>query len=155
MNSKETAEYAKLMTHAPQIKASGLEGDYRALAEFNNIVLAGHETKFGMEFVTWEWVQNHSALWQGHYYGDDYAAAKQDFVTRSELLPEERLFSDEQLAEIYLCIYETLDSAYHLSPRREELLMESIKQIEAAVPKLDELLQKSNEAEWHNNMQMT
>lgn len=155
MNSKEADEYAKLMEHAPHIKASGLAGDYRALAEFNNVVLAGHETKFGMEFVTWEWVQNHTALWQGHYYGDDYAAAKQDFVTRSELLPEKSLFSDKQLAEIYRCIYETLDSSYHLSPWREELLKESIKQIEATVPSLDELVQKSNEAEWNNNMQMT
>lgn len=156
MNNKETtSEYEQLMEHAPQIRASGLDGDYRALAEFNNVVLAGHETKFGMEFVTWEWVQNHTALWQGHYYGDDYAAAKQDFVARSELLPEERLFSDKQLAEIYLCIYETLDSAYHLSQGREELLLESIKQIEAAVSNLDELVQKSNEAEWNNNMQMT
>ena len=62
-------EYEKLMEQAPRIKASGLEGDYRALAEFNNIVLAGHQTKYGMEFVTWEWVQNHTALWQGHYIG--------------------------------------------------------------------------------------
>lgn len=134
MNRKETAEYTKLMEQAPQINASGLEGDYRALTEFNNVVLAGHETQFGVEFVTWEWVQNHSALWQGHYYGDDYAAVKQDFVTRSELIPEERLFSDKQLAEIYLCIYETLDSSYHISPGREELMKESINQIEATIP---------------------
>lgn len=59
-------EQLLLMERAPQLKASGLEGDYRSLAEFNDIVLAGHQTKFGMEFVTWEWVQNHTALWQGH-----------------------------------------------------------------------------------------
>ena len=61
-------EYEKLMERAPQIKASGLEGDYRLLAEFNDVVLAGHQTRYGMEFVTWEWVQNHTSLWQGHYY---------------------------------------------------------------------------------------
>lgn len=156
MDNKETAaEYIQLMERAPQIRASGLEGDYRALAEFNNVVLTGHQTRFGMEFVTWEWVQNHTALWQGHYYCDGYAAAKQDFVTRSGLFPQERIFGDKQLAEMYCCIRETLDTASHLSPRREELLKESIKQIEATVPKLDELLQQSNEAEWHNNMQMT
>ena len=59
MEQKSQApEYQKLMEQAPQIKASGLTGDYRALAEFNNVVLAGHRTRFGMEFVTWEWVQN-------------------------------------------------------------------------------------------------
>lgn len=145
--SRETTEHQKLMEQAPQIRASGLEGDYRALAEFNNVVLAGHQTRFGMEFVTWEWVQNHTTLWQGHYYGDSYAAAKQDFVTRSGILPQERIFSDQQLAEMYRSIRETLEGNYPITPEREKLLTESAGQIEAAVPHLEELVQKSNEAE--------
>lgn len=48
----QVPEYQKLMKQAPQIHASGLEGDYRRLAEFNNVVLAVHQTRFGMEFVT-------------------------------------------------------------------------------------------------------
>ncbi len=140
-------EYQKLMEQAPQIHASGLEGDYRALAEFNNVVLAGHQTRFGTEFVTWEWVQNHSTLWQGHYYGNSYAAAKQDFVTRSGLLPQEHIFSDQQLTEIYRCIHETLESGYPITVEREKLLTGAAEQIEAAVPHLEELVQKSNEAE--------
>lgn len=145
--SRETAEYQKLMEQALRIKANGLEGDYRALAEFNNVVLAGHQTKYGMEFVTWEWVQSHTSLWQGHYYGDDYAAAKQDFVTRSGLLPQEHIFSDRHLTEMYRCIHETLESGYPITPEREKLLIESAEQIESAVPHLEELVQKSNEAE--------
>ena len=148
MEQKNQApEYQKLMEQAPQIRASGLEGDYRALAEFNNVVLAGHQTRFGMEFVTWEWVQNHSTLWQGHYYGDSYAAAKQDFVTRSGLLPQKQLFSDQQLTEMYRCIHETLENGYPITMEREKLLTESAEQIEAAVPNLEELVQKSNDAE--------
>ena len=134
------------MEQAPRIKASGLEGDYRALAEFNNIVLAGHQTKYGMEFVTWEWVQNHTALWQGHYT-DSYDAAKRDFATRSGLLSPNQLFSDQQLAEVYRCVHETLESDYSITLEREKLLTESAEQIEAAVPNLEELVQKSNEAE--------
>lgn len=140
-------EQLLLMERAPQLKASGLEGDYRSLAEFNDIVLAGHQTKFGMEFVTWEWVQNHTALWQGHYYGDNYAAAKKDFVTRSGLLPQELLFSDQQLIEMYRCIHETLESDYPITADREKLLTGAAEQIEAAVPNLEELVQKSNEEE--------
>lgn len=143
----QVPEYQKLMEQASQIHASGLEGDYRTLAEFNNVVLAGHQTRFGMEFVTWEWVQNHTTLWQGHYYGDDYDAAKQDFTTRSGLLPQERIFSDQQLTEMYRCIHETLESGYPVTLEREKLLTESAEQIEAAVPHLEELVQKSNEAE--------
>lgn len=145
--SRGAAEYQKLMEQAAQIRAGGLDGDYRALAEFNNVVLAGHQTRFGMEFVTWEWVQNYTSLWQGHYYGNNYAAAKQDFVTRSGLLPRECIFSDQQLTEMYRCIYETLESGYPITPEREKLLTEAAKQIEAAVPNLEELIQRSNEAE--------
>ena len=110
-------EYEKLMERAPQIKASGLEGDYRLLAEFNDVVLAGHQTRYGMEFVTWEWVQNHTSLWQ------------------------------EPLAEVYRCVHETLDSEYPMTGEREKLLKDVAVQIERAVPNLDELVQKSNEAE--------
>lgn len=145
--TRTAAQYMLLMGQAPQLKASSLEGDYRALAEFNNVVLAGHQTRFGMEFVTWEWVQNHTSLWQGHYYGDNYTAAKRDFATRSGLLPPEQLFSDQQLAEMYRCIHETLESSYSLSSEREKLLSDAISQIERAVPRLNELVQKSNEAE--------
>lgn len=139
-------EYEKLMEQAPRIKASGLEGDYRALAEFNNIVLAGHQTKYGMEFVTWEWVQNHTALWQGHYT-DSYDAAKRDFATRSGLLSPNQLFSDQQLAEVYRCVHETLESDYSITLEREKLLTGIAEQIESAIPSLDELVQRSNEQE--------
>ena len=36
-----TLEYMTAMETAPQLKASGLEGDYRILADFNGTVLAG------------------------------------------------------------------------------------------------------------------
>ena len=131
-------EYEKLMEQAPRIKASGLEGDYRALAEFNNIVLAGHQTKYGMEFVTWEWVQNHTALWQGHYT-DSYDAAKRDFATRSGLLPSELLFTQDQLAVIF-------DAAQHMTalglvsnPAQEKLLEQIMEQIEDTVPQVIDL----------------
>lgn len=141
-------KYERLMDQAPRIKASGLEGDYRALAEFNNVVLAGHQTKFGMEFVTWEWVQDHTALWQGHYYGDDYAVAKQDFATRSGLIPSCALFTPEQLTEIYRSICETME-LYSITPEREQCLQSAIDQIKALIPDLEMrteiLLQKEEE----------
>ena len=141
-------EYERLMEQAPRIKASGLAGDYRALAEFNNVVLAGHQTKYGMEFVTWEWVQNHTALWQGHYYGDNYAAAKQDFATRSGLILSDALFTLEQLGEIYRCICEVLENS-SVTPEREQRLQSATNQMKAIVPDLveraDLSLQKEEE----------
>ena len=78
----ETLAYTKQMAIAPPLAANGLSGDYRLLAEFENIVLAGHEREggYGVEFITWERIRDGTELWQGHYYGNDYAAAKQDFA---------------------------------------------------------------------------
>lgn len=146
MTKDEKSEYVALMDLAKSIQASGLEGDYRALAEFNNIVLAGHQTRYGIEFVTWEWVQNHTALWQGHYT-NSYEAAKRDFATRSGLILPEQLFNDQQLVEVYRCIHEMLESDYSITLEREKLLTGIVEQIETAVPSIAELVQRSNTQE--------
>ena len=53
--AKMTSEYMAILEYAPQLKASGLTGDYRILADFGDAVLAGHPTERGVQFVTWEW----------------------------------------------------------------------------------------------------
>ena len=131
------------------MKADGLSGDYRLLAEFHGVVLAGHEqeSRYGVEFITWEWINDRSGLWQGHYYDNNYEGAQQDFVERSGLIAQDRLFTNEQLAEIYRCIHETLDSGYPITDSRREILQNACTQIENAVSNLDELVQASNQEE--------
>ena len=51
----KTLEYMTAMKAAPQLKASGLDGDYRILADFVGTVLAGTPSKYGVQFVTWDW----------------------------------------------------------------------------------------------------
>ena len=53
--AKMTSEYMAILETAPRLKASGLTGDYRVLADFSSAVLAGHPTERGVQFVTWEW----------------------------------------------------------------------------------------------------
>ena len=48
-----TSEYMAILETAPRLKASGLDGDYRILANFGSAVLAGHPTERGGQFVTW------------------------------------------------------------------------------------------------------
>lgn len=89
----------------PVLREEGLPDGYRLLAEFNDTVLAGHQTRYGMQFVTWERAHNRS-LCQGHYYDSfhatgAYTAAKQDFTVRSGLLPSELLFTKEQMAVLF------------------------------------------------------
>ena len=150
--TKITAEYMRQMEAAPQLTASGLTGDYRLLAEFNDTVLAGHPSKYGVQFITWEWVRDHTALYQGNYYGpesgtDSYTAAKRNFAARSGLVPRSALFTPEQLAEVYRCIHETLESRYPITDERKKCLESAAEQIERGVPDLDEQVALSNQKE--------
>ena len=52
---RTTAEYMRQMETAPFLKADGLEDGYKVLADFNGIVLAGIQSKYGAQFVTWDW----------------------------------------------------------------------------------------------------
>ena len=146
-----TAEYTKQMEAAPILKASGLSEEFKLLANFNGSVLAGQETKYGVQMVTWDWTYNKTGVTQGHYYGpggvDSYTAAKQDFAVRSGLVPGGALFEPEQMTEIYRCIHETLDSEYPITEERRKLLESAVEQIERTVPDLAQRVEQSNQKE--------
>ena len=90
-----TVEYMKQMESAPILKASGLDESYKILAEFNGVLLVGHPSSCGVQFVTWEWRYDHTGVYQGHYTSHHYEDAKRDFAIRSGLLKKEQLFSHE------------------------------------------------------------
>ncbi len=150
--AKATAQYMKLMEAAPSLKAKGLGGNYRLLAEFNGTVLAGQPTKYGVQFVTWERDFDKTGLCWGHYF-EDYGKAKQDFATRSGLVAESWQFSAEQLTEVYRTVHETLESGYYIPEERERLLKRVVEQIEQAVPDLQERVNLSNQKELEAGMQ--
>ncbi len=106
--AKVTAQYMALMEAAPPLKVKGLEGGYRLLAEFNGTVLAGQPTRYGVQFATWERDFAKTGLCWGHYF-EDYEKAKLDVSARSGLVAEDRLFSAEQLTEVYRTVHKTLD----------------------------------------------
>ena len=144
----ETLTYMKQMASAPPLVADGLTGNYRLLAEFGDVVLAGHEHErgYGVEFVTWERIQDGTSLWQGHYYDNDYAAAKQDFAVRSGLIPSGLLFTQDQLAVIF-------DAAQHMTalglvsnPEQEKLLEQIMEQVEEVVPQVIDLANELTES---------
>ena len=146
--ARTTAEYMSQIQAAPQL-GIGPKGDYRLLADFNDVVLAGHPTRYGVQFITWERIQEGTALHQGDYYGpgagvDSYTAAKQGFAVRAGLIPKSVLFTPEQLTEVYRSIHETLDGVYPITDERRKLLESAAKQIEDIVPDLDERVDISN-----------
>ena len=143
----QTMEYMTAMETAPQLKGSGLEGDYRILADFNGTVLAGMHSKHGVQFVTWDWDYDRTGVVHGHYFMENYDGAKQDFATRSGLIQKEQLFSPEQLTEIFRCCADSVDEDFfELTEEQEELIRGIQQQIRVCAPDLDERVRQQEDA---------
>lgn len=123
--TKTTSEYMAMMERAPQLKARDLEGDYRVLADFNGIVLAGHPTSYGVRFITWEWDWNREGVHTGNYFYEHYEEAKRDFTTRSGLVPKDALFAPEQLTEIYHALRFTIQRSPLIRNQRSQEMSRS------------------------------
>ena len=143
----QTLEYMTAMESAPQLRASGLDDDYRILADFGGTVLAGTPSKYGIQFVTWDWDYDRTGVVHGHYFMENYDAAKQDFATRSGLVQKEQLFSPEQLTEIFRCCADSVDEDFfELTDTQEEMIRGIQQQIRVCVPDLDERVRQQEEA---------
>jgi len=146
---RNTAEYMRQMETAPVLKADGLEDGYKVLADFNGIVLAGIQSKYGAQFVTWDWRFDRKGVCHGHYYtglysSGNYDAAKRDFAVRSGLIPEQQLFREEQLMEIYRCCTDTLQGSFELSYDQEKTIQDVRKQIKECLPDIMERIQQQD-----------
>ena len=143
----KTLEYMTAMEAAPQLKASGLEGDYRILTDFNGTVLAGTHSKHGVQFVTWDWDYDRTGLSHGHYFMENYNGAKQNFAIRSGLIHKEQLFSPEQMTEIYRCCADSVDGDFFdLTAEQEKVIRSVQQQIEDCVPDLAERIRQQEDA---------
>ena len=140
-------EYMRIFERAPALKAIGLEDSYKVLADFGDAVLAGRSCKTGAKFVTWEWDFDRQGVHAGHYFMENYEAAKQDFAVRAGLIESQRLFSDEQLAVIRNACEFALEDDATLSYAEEKQLQSVQEQIELLLPQ--------QEQEQHHTMEQT
>ena len=127
-------EYMRIFERAPALKAIGLEDSYKVLADFGDAVLAGRSCKTGAKFVTWEWDFDRQGVHAGHYFMENYEAAKQDFAVRAGLVESQRLFSDEQIAVIKNACEFALEDDATLSYAEEKQLHSVQEQIELLLP---------------------
>ena len=130
----QVKEYMRIFERAPALKAIGLEDTYKVLADFGDAVLAGQLGKKGARFVTWEWDFDRQGVHAGHYFMENYEAAKQDFAVRAGLVESQRLFSDEQLAVIRDACAFALEDDATLSYAEEKQLQSVQEQIELLLP---------------------
>ena len=127
-------EYLRIMERAPTLKAVDLDENYKILAEFDDIVLAGRMSKNGARFVTWEYDFDRCGVHTGHYFMQNYEGAKLDFAVRAGLVESQRLFSDEQLAVIQNACEFALEDDATLSYAEEKQLQSVQEQIELLLP---------------------
>ena len=142
-------EYTEAMASGPVLEAVGLHEEFRLLAEYDGVVLAGQELEsdWGYKFATWRRSLDGASLDHGNYYHNDYEEAKLNFACRSGLVQESRQFTNEQLTELYRCIHETLESGYPITRDRENILRAVAERIEDSVSDLDDRVMRSNEKE--------
>ena len=145
--SGHVKEYMRIFERAPALKAIGLEDSYKVLADFGDAVLAGRSCKTGAKFVTWEWDFDRQGVHAGHYFMENYEAAKKDFAVRAGLVESQRLFSDEQLAVIRNACEFALEDDATLSYAEEKQLQSVQEQIELLLPQ--------QEKEQHHTMDQT
>ena len=147
--ASQVREYMPIFARAPALKAIGLEGSYKILADFGDAVLAGRLGKKGARFVTWEWDFDRKGVHAGHYHMENYEAAKMDFAVRAGLINEQRLFSDKELGVIRnACEFALTDDAT-LTYGDETRLRSVQEQIELLLP------QKEQTPEQHSEMEQT
>ena len=135
----------RIFERAPALKAVGLDDTYKVLADFGDAVLAGQLGKKGARFVTWEWDFDRQGVHAGHYFMENYEAAKQDFAVRAGLVESQRLFSDEQLAVIRNACEFALEDDATLSYAEEKQLQSVQEQIELLLPQQERQEQHSTD----------
>ena len=147
-----TKEFLEVMDNSPELTAVDLNVPYKKLLEYNNVVLAGTEHSDGsFEFVTWDCKNN--SLDHGHYY-EDYERAKEDFVKRSELLPENQIFSADERFELYRCVEDTLSAGFELSSDVENILADVKEKLKESIPDFDKRLTTLDEQDQQQEQKM-
>ena len=141
----QVKEYMQILDRAPALKAVGLDDTYKVLADFGDAVLAGQLGKKGARFVTWEWDFDRQGVHTGHYFMENYEAAKQDFAVRAGLVNEQRLFSDEQIAVIKNACEFALEDDATLSYAEEKQLHNVQEQIGQLLPEPEQEQQPTME----------
>ena len=147
-----TKEFLEVMDNSPELTAVDLNVPYKKLLEYNDVVLAGTEYSDGsVEFVTWDYKNN--SLDHGHYY-EDYGRAKEDFVKRAGLLPENQIYSVEERFELYRCVEDTLSAGFELSSDVENILADVKEKLKESIPDFDKRLTTLDEQDQQQEQKM-
>ena len=143
----EVYAYVEAVENAPILRAADLHEPFHLLADFGGAVLAGRELERGQgyQFVTWVWDFDRLGVSHGHYYEGDFQSAKEDFAVRSELISNVKIFTPEQLTELYRATDHYLETGSEPDDTQLKALQDARTKIECTVPDLPERLEPTQE----------
>ena len=130
-------EYAGMYETAPPMGISDVP-EYRRLAEYGDTVLAGmYSEQYGFMFTTWRQSADKSSVAHGDY-SPNFDYAKESFITRSGLLDRNRLFTEDEAANLYRCITYTQDNYDSLTYKQERELKSLEEKLQSGYPELED-----------------
>lgn len=129
-----------LYLNAKPLDCEGVR-DFRLISEFGNHLLAAKQSKDNeIRFVTWQYDYDRSGVTLGHYYETNYQGALKDFAVRSGLLDENQLFTEEEMAVLYVsCVFR--------GRHDDDLTFESEQELQAVIEKLESNLPQQSIAQ--------
>ena len=127
---------------------------FKALAEYNNVVLAARDDTDlgrGLHFVTWRYNHNRTDVESG-VYTENYNAAKESFAARSGLVPQDKLFTQEQVLEMKTAIDYRIAHDGGLAYAIENELKSIASQLHMAYPEAEADKQNELNEQEHNKL---
>lgn len=126
-------EYVRIYEQSPQMKAQGV-GEYRRMTAYNNTVLAGMDNgQYGFMFTTWWEASDQSYVTDGDY-SPNYDYVKEVFAARSGLIDKNRLFTNNQLKNLYDSLSFMQENNDNLTFDQDQDMKKLKEQIESILP---------------------
>lgn len=135
--AKSIREYVSLYENAPPMEIESVK-EYRRLAEYGDTVLGGmYSESYGFMFSTLQQDKDHSYITRGDY-SPNYEYAKESFITRAGLMDKERIFSQDEAANLYRCISFAQENCSTLTYEQEQQLGALLEKLTYGYPKLED-----------------
>ncbi|MBU8711124.1 hypothetical protein KM924_01285 [Brevibacillus parabrevis] len=141
-------EMEQAYRQAPQLECSGVNS-YKKILQYNQHLLAARYDGNGhFRFVTWQVNFDQTGVTLGHYfYRNEYEQAKEDFIKRSGLVDERKLFSKEQLSILYSALLYSRFHDINLDYADKQEIDQLIRHIEAVAPVSQTVRQPASDCE--------
>lgn len=135
--SESIREYVSLYEKALPMGIESVK-EYRRLAEYGDTVLGGmYSEAHGFMFSTWDQSRDRKSLGHGDY-SPSYEYAKESFITRAGLMDKERIFSQDEAANLYRCISFVQENCSTLTYEQEKQLDALLEKLTYGYPGLEE-----------------